>query len=140
MGNLTQSDMKIVLILVAIIAVLLVVIAILDIIGKKKKKEEVEFFEEQENQLEEKQEEILVETEQLPVELPVMASEEVKPFVDKPNHVQEIKYVEEDEELEKTKARISYLSMVIEYNIKQIELLYDSGQISVDNLLNEYSP
>ena len=36
---------------------------------------------------------------------------------------------------EKTKARISYLSMVVEYNIKQIELLYDIGQISVENLL-----
>lgn len=40
---------------------------------------------------------------------------------------------------EKTRARISYLSMVVEYNIKQIELLYDIGQISIENLLKNYN-
>lgn len=39
---------------------------------------------------------------------------------------------------EKTRARISYLSMVVEYNIKQVELLYDIGQISIKNLLENF--
>ena len=71
MGNLTQNDMTIVLILVAVIAVLLVIIAILDIVSKKKKKEELETFEQEE--VKEQQETTIVQTEEepLPVELPV---------------------------------------------------------------------
>ena len=105
MGNLTQSDMTIVLILITVIIVLLAIIAVLDIISRKKKKEPqfaISKDDEEKLIIEEKNEEI----EELPIELPTTSSEPIKAFVDKPNHVQEIKYVEEDEELEKTKARI----------------------------------
>ena len=76
MGNLTQNDMTIVLILVAVIAVLLVIIAILDIVSKKKNKEELETLEQEE--VKEQQETTIVETEEepLPVEPAVVNPDE----------------------------------------------------------------
>ena len=41
MGNLSQSDMMIAIILIAVILILIGVICILDILAKKKKKEEI---------------------------------------------------------------------------------------------------
>lgn len=104
MSNLTETEMVIVLILIAVILVLIAIIGILDYASKKKKKEEIE--EEQslkQSVIEEEVEQI----EQPSLEVPTMAVEET-PVVakEKQNRIEEIRYVEEDEELEKTKAKI----------------------------------
>ncbi len=41
---------------------------------------------------------------------------------------------------EKTDAKIEYLQAVIEYNINQIELLFDEGIISIDSVIKNYNP
>ncbi len=41
---------------------------------------------------------------------------------------------------QKTDARIEYLQAVIEYNINQIELLFDEGIIDIDKIVEKYNP
>lgn len=145
MGNLTQNDMMIVFILLAVIIVLLTIIAILDIIGRRKKKEEQLEISIDEEQCHEKEEFINDNNnvEQLPVELPVMPIEPTKTFIDKPNHVHEIKYVEEDEELEKTKARIELAELKEELarqeaNKKMVELqIEESNELQSEETTEE---
>ena len=99
MGNLTSTDLIIVLVLVAIVFILIGVIGILDFINKRKKQDMMEL------EKPEHDDQINLERQ----------SEEKKPKIENsvmeeknnnPSHVEEIKYVEEDEELEKTKAKI----------------------------------
>lgn len=145
MGNLTQNDMMIVFILLAVIIVLLTIIAILDIIGRRKKKEDQLEISIDEEQCYEKEEFINDNNnvEQLPVELPVMPLEPTKTFIDKPNHVHEIKYVEEDEELEKTKARIELAELKEELarqeaNKKMVELqIEESNELQSEETTEE---
>lgn len=109
MGNLSQSDMMIAIILIAVILILIGVICILDILAKKKKKEEI-----LENELDVENDSStnsLPDVEELPRELvqpqivtPVIV-ETTQPMI-KTTKIEEIKYVEEDEELEKTKAKL----------------------------------
>lgn len=109
MGNLSQSDMIVAMILIAVIFVLIGVICVLDILAKKKKKEEI-----LENELDTGNDitiDSLPEVEELPRELvqpqivtPVIV-ETTQPMI-KTTKIEEIKYVEEDEELEKTKAKL----------------------------------
>ncbi len=40
----------------------------------------------------------------------------------------------------KNNARIELLNTIVEYNINQIQLLYDNGTISYDNIVKNYSP
>ena len=40
----------------------------------------------------------------------------------------------------KTNARIEYLQSVIEYNINQVELLFNEGIIDIDKIVNGYKP
>lgn len=109
MGNLSQSDMIVAIILIAVIFVLIGVICVLDILAKKKKKEEI-----LENDLDIGSDvtvDSIPEVEELPRELvqpqivtPVIV-ETTQPMI-KTTKIEEIKYVEEDEELEKTKAKL----------------------------------
>ncbi|MBR4262914.1 MAG: hypothetical protein IKQ35_06090 [Bacilli bacterium] len=92
MGNLTTSDMVIVISLVSIILVLVVIIVVLDILNKRNKKEDLEI----EKMFEDNKPDVSK------VELP---------SVNTPSRVEEIKYVEEDEELEKTKAKLELLAL-----------------------------
>ncbi len=88
MGNLTTSDMIIVITLVSIILVLVIVIIVLDILNKRNKKEDIEIdkiFDEEEK----------LETPKIEL-----------PSPNTPSRVEEIRYVEEDEEEERTKARL----------------------------------
>lgn len=120
MGNLTSTDMIIVIALLAVIVVLVIIICVLDHFSKKKQNEEVETFEE-ENNLGEQNLEMEVPTleENLTSEVEVQAAVEaqtvaVNDIEEMPtpipkvvtNKVEEIRYVEEDEELEKTKAKL----------------------------------
>ncbi|MDO5437536.1 MAG: TolC family protein, partial [bacterium] len=41
---------------------------------------------------------------------------------------------------QKTTARIEYLNAIIEYNINQVELLFDEGIIDIDKILKDYKP
>ena len=41
---------------------------------------------------------------------------------------------------QKTLARIEYLQAVIEYNINQVELLFDEGIIDIDKIIANYNP
>lgn len=109
MGNLTQSDMTIAIILIVVIIILIGVICILDVLAKRKKKEEIV-----ENDIDVSNNvttNSLPEVEELPKELvqpqivtPVIV-ETTQPII-KTTKIEEIKYVEEDEELEKTKAKL----------------------------------
>ena len=109
MGNLTQSDMTIAIILIVVIFILIGVICILDVLAKRKKKEEiVESDIDVSNNVTINS---LPEVEELPKELvqpqivtPVIV-ETTQPII-KTTKIEEIKYVEEDEELEKTKAKL----------------------------------
>lgn len=120
MGNLTQQDMNIVYFLIGVIAVLLVIVMILDLCSKKKKKNNLEELE-----LENDEETTISKDNAITEEVinctTVNEIEETKPFLDKPNHVQEIKYVEEDEELEKTKARIELAELKEELKRQELE-------------------
>ena len=118
MGNLTSTDMVIVCALIGVIFVLVVIILVLDHFSKKKQKEEIESFEAEQNEqlvpvLEENLtseavlEPVLVETEEKEAEK-LADIEEITTNIPKivTNKVEEIRYVEEDEELEKTKAKL----------------------------------
>ena len=110
MGNLTSTDMIIIFILIAVIFVLIGIILILDIMNKKKKQELIE-EEKKENLILKpeinKNEEVVVIEEKKEDSLPVVESVTTdSPIKENKNRVEEIKYVEEDEELEKTKAKI----------------------------------
>ena len=41
---------------------------------------------------------------------------------------------------QKTTARIEYLNAIIEYNINQVELLFDQGIIDIDKIIKDYKP
>ena len=41
---------------------------------------------------------------------------------------------------EATLARVEYASSVIKYNISQAELLFNSGTITIDNVVKNYKP
>ena len=41
---------------------------------------------------------------------------------------------------QKTNARIEYLQAVIEYNINQVELLFNEGIINIDRIVENYKP
>ena len=43
-------------------------------------------------------------------------------------------------QLTETQARINYLNSLISYNVSQVQLLYDMGIISADNILNGFDP
>ena len=40
----------------------------------------------------------------------------------------------------KNNARIELLSTIVDYNINQIQLLYDNGTISYENIVKNYNP
>ena len=40
----------------------------------------------------------------------------------------------------KNNARIELLSTIVDYNINQIQLLYDNGTISYENIVQNYKP
>lgn len=100
--NLSSTDILIIAVLVGIIILLIGIIAILDIINKKKTQEELEKTNESLG-LDVIKDEPVTNLEQVQVseELPIEINNEPTH-----NRVEEIKYVEEDKELEKTKAKI----------------------------------
>lgn len=108
MNNLTETDMFIVIVLISIIVVLIAVIALLDYASKKKKKEALQtkeidsFVQKEEEKIVEKTEV----NEQLSNNLVTPIEEKQLVTKEKTNRIEEIRYVEEDEELEKTKAKI----------------------------------
>ena len=125
MGNLTQSDMTIAIILIVVIFILIGVICILDVLAKRKKKEEiVESDIDVSNNVTINS---LPEVEELPKELvqpqivtPVIV-ETTQPII-KTTKIEEIKYVEEDEELEKTKAKLELEELKPELRPQQEEM------------------
>ena len=40
----------------------------------------------------------------------------------------------------KTRVRIELLNSIIRYNIAQAQMLFESGQITVEKILKDYSP
>ncbi len=112
MGNLTSTDMAIIFILIGVIVILVGIIIILDVMNKKKKQETISA-----DVLPSKKEDVLpvnsvndvITTEEVKVEEPLSM---VEPISEQPvvkenrNRVEEIKYVEEDAELEKTNAKM----------------------------------
>ena len=106
MNNLTETDMLIVIALISVIAILIAVIVILDYASKKKKKESLK-TQEIDLSVEKVQTTEIPEIKEEQNTLVVETIEEKQPIVkERTNRVEEIRYVEEDEELEKTKARI----------------------------------
>ena len=92
MGGLTSSDIFIVVTLISIILVLVIIIVVLDILSKKNKREDIEidkiFADEKEH-------------------IKKLESSSINT----PSRIEEIRYVEEDEELEKTKAKLELLAL-----------------------------
>ena len=101
--NLSSTDILIIAVLVGIIILLVGIIIILDIITKRKNQEELEKTNESLG-LDVVEDEPVTNLEQVQVseELPIEINNEPTTH----NRVEEIKYVEEDKELEKTKAKL----------------------------------
>lgn len=120
MGNLASTDIVVVLILIAVIFILMGIIGIIDILNKKRKNEE-NLFANEDSQTSFEEEKKAVLDNNLGEELPPASPVEIETAKTNNNkHIEEIRYVEEDEELEKTKAKIE-LERLKEELIRQEE-------------------
>ncbi len=120
MGNLASTDIVVVLILIAVIFILMGIIGIIDILNKKRKNEE-NLFTNDEAQTSFEEEKKAVLDNNLGEESPPASPVEIETIKTNNNkHIEEIRYVEEDEELEKTKAKIE-LERLKEELIRQEE-------------------
>lgn len=106
MSNLTTTDLIIIAAFLLVILVLVSIIIVLDILNKKKKLEDTEELLELEhnfNEMQKSESSKLIDNIEESSELPIEVNSATS---NKPARVEEIKYVEEDKELEKTKAKI----------------------------------
>lgn len=106
MSNLTTTDLIIIAAFLLVILVLVSIIIVLDILNKKKKLEDTEELLELEhnfNEMQKNESSKLIDNIEESSELPIEVNSATS---NRPARVEEIKYVEEDKELEKTKAKI----------------------------------
>ena len=106
MSNLTTTDLIIIAAFLLVILVLVSIIIVLDILNKKKKLEDTEELLELEhnfNEMQKSESSKLIDNIEESSELPIEVNSATS---NRPARVEEIKYVEEDKELEKTKAKI----------------------------------
>ena len=122
MGGLTSSDMFIVVTLISIILVLVIIIIVLDIINKKNKREELEI------------DKIFADDKENLSKLEIPAS-------NTPSRVEEIRYVEEDEELEKTKAKLELIALREELERqKELDNLSPLAESVEEEVFNKEQP
>ncbi len=127
MNNFSSTDMVIIFVLIAIIFVLILAIILLDIMNKKRNADNLEKME-----TDDSQGDVTVSETDSQVVMPIEDNNltKVEPSNvksdEKSNHIEEIKYVEEDEELERTNAKMELEQLKVELRLQEEQQKEDS--------------